>query len=153
METIIIRSHVARSLNAESKLLVPDNKWLPLFRVVFSGLWTTNEYSNFHTVVGLPHRTNRFKLHQLSSSKYEGLIRKHFMYPTFSQFPNHVGLPTSAPKAPKPAGAGNSNPYKQVNQFLDFQIKQAKLRKLQDKNGKVWPPTLKSLTYEACSRS
>jgi len=59
------------------------------------------------------------------------------MYPTFSQFPNHVGLPASAPKAPKPAGAGNSNPYKQVNQFLDFQIKQAKLRKLQDKNGKV----------------
>jgi len=38
METIIIRSHVVRTLKAESQLLVPDNKQLPLFRVVFSGL-------------------------------------------------------------------------------------------------------------------
>lgn len=55
------------------------------------------------------------------------------MYPTFSQFPEHVPDPKLVPKKIK--SSGGANPNKQLNQMLDFQIKQAKLKKLKEKNG------------------
>jgi len=50
----------------------------------------------------------------------------------YSQFPNHAPDPKQGPKKIKTSGG--SNPYKQLNQMLDFQIKQAKLKKLNEKN-------------------
>ena len=46
----------------------------------------------------------------------------------YSQFPEHIPDPNQVPKKVK-ARCG-ANPYKQLNQLLDFQIKQAKLEKL-----------------------
>ena len=54
------------------------------------------------------------------------------MYPTYSQFPEHVPDPKQAPKKIKTSGG--ANPYRQLNQMLDIQIKQAKLKKLKEKN-------------------
>ena len=56
------------------------------------------------------------------------------MYPSYSQFPDHTPVPKQAPKKIK--SSGGANPYKQLNQMLDFQIKQAKLDKLKKKNGR-----------------
>ncbi len=55
------------------------------------------------------------------------------MYPMYSQFPDHIPDPNRVPKKIK--ASGGANPYKQLNQMLDFQIKQAKLEKLIQKNG------------------
>jgi hypothetical protein len=54
------------------------------------------------------------------------------MYPIYSQFPEHIPDPNQVPKKIKVSGG--ANPYKQLNQMLDFQIKQAKLAKLERKN-------------------
>jgi hypothetical protein len=54
------------------------------------------------------------------------------MYPIYSQFPEHIPDPNQVPKKIK--ASGGANPYKQLNQMLDFQIKQAKLEKLKQKN-------------------
>jgi len=56
------------------------------------------------------------------------------MNPTYSQFPEHVPYLANTPKKIKTPG--ESNPYKQLNQMLEFQIKQAKLESLKKKNGK-----------------
>ena len=53
------------------------------------------------------------------------------MYPNYSQFPDQAPDPKKAPKKIK--SAGGANPYKQLNQMLDFQIKQAKLEKIKEK--------------------
>jgi hypothetical protein len=50
----------------------------------------------------------------------------------YSQFPEHIPDPNQVPKKIKVSGG--ANPYKQLNQMLDFQIKQAKLAKLEQKN-------------------
>jgi hypothetical protein len=55
------------------------------------------------------------------------------MYPTYSQFPENEPSANTPPKKIK--SSGGPNPYKQLNQMLDFQIKQAKLEKLKAKNG------------------
>ncbi len=55
------------------------------------------------------------------------------MYPTYSQFPEHAPSANTPPKKIK--SSGGPNPYKQLNQMLDFQIKQAKLENLKEKNG------------------
>lgn len=54
------------------------------------------------------------------------------MYPNYSQFPNHAPDPKQIPKKIK--SSGDANPYKQLNQMLDFQLKQAKLEKINKKN-------------------
>jgi hypothetical protein len=59
----------------------------------------------------------------------------------YSQFPNHAPDPKQVPKKIKISGG--SNPYKQLNQMLDFQIKQAKLKKLNEKNDGSCPPRVK----------
>jgi len=51
----------------------------------------------------------------------------------YSQFPNHAPDPKQVPKKIK--SSGGSNPYKQLNQMLDYQLKQAKLEKMRQKNG------------------
>jgi hypothetical protein len=53
------------------------------------------------------------------------------MYPNNSQFPNHAPDPKQVPKKIK--SSGGSNPYKQLNQMLDFQLKQAKLDEIKKK--------------------
>jgi hypothetical protein len=53
------------------------------------------------------------------------------MYPMYSQFPEHIPDPNQAPKKIK--ASGGANPYKQLNQMLDFQIKQEKLEDLKKK--------------------
>lgn len=53
------------------------------------------------------------------------------MYPNHSQFPDQAPNPKKLPKKIKSSGGGN--PYKQLNQMLDFQIKQAKLEKMKKK--------------------
>jgi hypothetical protein len=53
------------------------------------------------------------------------------MFPNYSQFPEHAPDPKRVPKKIK--SSGGANPYKQLNQMLDFQIKQAKLEKIKDK--------------------
>ncbi len=53
------------------------------------------------------------------------------MYPNYSQFPNQAPDPKQVPKKIK--SSGGSNPYKQLNQMLDFQLKQAKLEKMKEK--------------------
>ena len=60
------------------------------------------------------------------------------MYPMYSQFPNHAPDPKQVPKKIKTSSG--SNPYKQLNQMLDFQLKQAKLEKIKQENGEGWPP-------------
>jgi hypothetical protein len=52
--------------------------------------------------------------------------------PSNSQFPDRKPDPKQAPKKIK--SSGGANPYKQLNQMLDFQIKQAKLEKIKEKN-------------------
>lgn len=54
------------------------------------------------------------------------------MYPMYSQFPEHIPDTNQIPKKIK--ASSGANPYKQLNQMLDFQIKQAKLEKLKQKN-------------------
>ena len=54
------------------------------------------------------------------------------MQPNYSQFPEHAPDPKKAPKKIK--SSGGANPYKQLNQMLEFQIKQAKLEKIKEKN-------------------
>jgi hypothetical protein len=57
------------------------------------------------------------------------------MFPNYSQFPENAPNPKRVPKKIK--SSGGANPYKQLNQMLDFQIKQAKLEKIKDiKEGK-----------------
>jgi hypothetical protein len=51
----------------------------------------------------------------------------------YSQFPNHAPDPKQVPKKIKTSSG--SNPYKQLNQMLDFQLKQAKLEKIKQENG------------------
>ena len=51
-----------------------------------------------------------------------------YMNPMYSQFPQHTPAPNQVPKKIKTSGG--ANPYKQLNQMLEFQIKQAKLNKL-----------------------
>jgi hypothetical protein len=53
------------------------------------------------------------------------------MYPNYSQFPEHAPNPKKVPKKVK--SSGGANPYKQLNQMLEFQIKQAKLEKIKEK--------------------
>jgi hypothetical protein len=53
------------------------------------------------------------------------------MFPNYSQFPENAPNPKRVPKKIK--SSGGANPYKQLNQMLDFQIKQAKLEKIKDK--------------------
>jgi len=53
------------------------------------------------------------------------------MYPNNSQFPDQSPNPKPVPKKIK--SSGGANPYKQLNQMLDFQIKQAKLDKIKEK--------------------
>ena len=60
------------------------------------------------------------------------------MYPNYSQFPENAPDPKRVPKKIK--SSGGANPYKQLNQMLDFQIKQAKLEKIKDKKEGKWPP-------------
>jgi len=60
------------------------------------------------------------------------------MYPMYSQFPEHIPSPNQISNKIKPIGG--ANPYKQLNQMLDFQIKQAKLEKLNQKNKGKLPP-------------
>ena len=60
------------------------------------------------------------------------------MYPSYSQFPDHTPDPKKAPKKIK--SSGGANPYKQLNQMLDFQIKQAKLEKIKEKKEGKRPP-------------
>ena len=60
------------------------------------------------------------------------------MYPVYSQFPENIPNPNEAPNKIKPSGG--ANPYKQLNQMLDYQIKQAKLEKLNQKNKEKLPP-------------
>ena len=63
------------------------------------------------------------------------------MYPSYSQFPGHTPDPKQVPKKVK--SSGGANPYKQLNQMLDFQLKQAKLEKIKEKKeGKRPPPGL-----------
>jgi hypothetical protein len=50
------------------------------------------------------------------------------MYPNYSQFPDQKPDPKKVPKKIK--SSWGANPYKQLNQMLDFQIKQAKLEKI-----------------------
>ena len=57
--------------------------------------------------------------------------REKKMYPNYSQFPEHAPDPKKVPKKIK--SSGGANPYKQLNQMLDFQIKQAKLEKIKEK--------------------
>jgi len=53
------------------------------------------------------------------------------MYPSYSQFPQHIIGFNDKPSAPmKKISVGSSNPYSQLNQMLSYQIKQAKLKKL-----------------------
>jgi hypothetical protein len=54
------------------------------------------------------------------------------MFPNYSQFPENAPNPKRVPKKIK--SSGGANPYKQLNQMLDFQIKQAKLEKIKEKN-------------------
>ena len=51
----------------------------------------------------------------------------------YSQFPEHIPDSNQVPKKIK--ASGGANPYKQLNQMLDFQIKQAKLEKLKQNEG------------------
>ena len=60
------------------------------------------------------------------------------MYPNYSQFPEHAPDPKQTPKKIK--SSGGANPYKQLNQMLDFQIKQAKLEKIKEKKEGKRPP-------------
>ena len=60
------------------------------------------------------------------------------MFPNYSQFPENAPNPKRVPKKIK--SSGGANPYKQLNQMLDFQIKQAKLEKIKEKNKEKWPP-------------
>jgi hypothetical protein len=53
------------------------------------------------------------------------------MYPNYSQFHENAPDPKRVPKKIK--SSGGANPYKQLNQMLDFQIKQAKLEKMKKK--------------------
>ena len=53
------------------------------------------------------------------------------MQPTSSQFPERESKSKNIPKKIK--SSGGSNPYKQFNQMLDFQIKQQKLEDLKKK--------------------
>jgi hypothetical protein len=53
------------------------------------------------------------------------------MYPNYSQFPEHATNPKKVPKKIK--SSGGANPYKQLNQMLDFQIKQEKLEEFKKK--------------------
>ena len=53
------------------------------------------------------------------------------MEPTSSQFPDREPKSNNIPKKIK--SSGGSNPYKQLNQMLDFQIKQEKLEDLKKK--------------------
>ena len=59
------------------------------------------------------------------------------MQPTSSQFPERESKSKNIPKKIK--SSGGSNPYKQLNQMLDFQIKQQKLEDLKKKKN-LWPP-------------
>lgn len=68
------------------------------------------------------------------------------MYPSYTQFPQHQGGQGGNPVTPikKTRGAGN-DAYTEVNQLLNIQLKQAKLKKLNDEqNNLLIPPTLKS---------
>ena len=56
------------------------------------------------------------------------------MYPNYSQFPERAPDPKKVPKKIK--SSGGASPYKQLNQMLDFQIKQAKLDELKKKKEK-----------------
>lgn len=60
------------------------------------------------------------------------------MYPNYSQFPDHAPDPKQVPKKIK--SSGGTNPYKQLNQMLDFQLKQAKLEKMKEKKEGKRPP-------------
>ena len=60
------------------------------------------------------------------------------MYPNYSQFPDHAPNPNQVPKKIK--SSGGANPYKQLNQMLDFQLKQAKLEKMKEKKEGKRPP-------------
>jgi len=73
------------------------------------------------------------------------------MYPNYSQFPEHAPDPKKVPKKIK--SSGGANPYKQLNQMLDFQIKQAKLEKIKEKKERKCPPRVKSLKYGTFTRS
>jgi len=53
------------------------------------------------------------------------------MYPISSQFSDLDPKSNNTPKKIK--ASGGSNPYKQLNQMLDFQIKQEKLEDLKKK--------------------
>jgi hypothetical protein len=53
------------------------------------------------------------------------------MYPNYSQFPENAPNQRKVPKKIK--SSGGANPYKQLNQMLEFQIKQAKLEKIKEK--------------------
>lgn len=59
------------------------------------------------------------------------------MKPASSQFPDRESKPNTMPKKIK--SSGGSNPYKQLNQMLDFQIKQEKLEALKKKKN-LRPP-------------
>ena len=73
------------------------------------------------------------------------------MYPNYSQFPDQAPDPKKLPKKIK--SSGGANPYKQLNQMLDFQIKQAKLEKIREKKERKRPPRVKSSECECHSRS
>jgi len=59
------------------------------------------------------------------------------MKPASSQFPDRNSKPNTMPKKIK--SSGGSNPYKQLNQMLEFQIKQEKLEALKKKKN-LRPP-------------
>jgi hypothetical protein len=53
------------------------------------------------------------------------------MYPSYTQFPQHQGGQSGNPSTPlKKIGGASNGAYTEVNQLLDMQLKQAKLRKL-----------------------
>ena len=60
------------------------------------------------------------------------------MYTNYSQFPDQAPDPKKVPKKIK--SSGGANPYKQLNQMLDFQIKQAKLEKIKKKKNENGTP-------------
>jgi hypothetical protein len=60
------------------------------------------------------------------------------MYPNYSQFPDQAPDPKKVPKKIK--SSGGANPYKQLNQMLDFQLKQAKLERIKEKKEGKRPP-------------
>jgi hypothetical protein len=71
------------------------------------------------------------------------------MNPISSQFSDRESKSKNIPKKIK--SSGGSNPYKQLNQMLDFEIKQEKLEDLKKKKKLCPPPGLNAPLGRASS--